>query len=179
MKLLKKYLLSLSIILWMSYAALWICLWGNNDFYYQVEWWVWTDENEMGTDIWLLVKENAVDGNSLLQRTLEIFNLDQKERYTGPKKALAYAKYLLNYAMGFVAFIALCLLIYSFYCVVVWDEKQIEKAKSYLKWIAIAIIVMWLSWLIVSIIFWLYEDVTKNPNTSDTLMALQTFNSLA
>jgi len=162
----------------MACATLWICLWGTDKFPYEVDWWSDTTEGKMGTDFWLLVKDNAVDGDSLLRRALGVFKLD-KERYTGPKKALAYATYLLNYALTFVAFIAFCLLMYSFYCVVVWDQKQIDKAKSYLKWIAIAIVVMWLSWLIVSLIFRLYEDIEKNPVESATLMSLQIFNSLA
>jgi hypothetical protein len=77
-----------------------------------------------------LIRDNTVEPtDSILNSVLHIFNLDNAERYSGPKKALAYAIYLINYALGFVAFIALCLLIYSFYCVVVGDEKQIDKAK--------------------------------------------------
>ena len=116
---------------------------------------------------------------SILNRTLDIFNLNNAERYSGPKKALAYAKYLINYALTFVAVIALCLLMYSFYCVVVGDEKQIDKAKWYLKWIAIAIVVMWLSWLITSLIFRLYDDVAKDEGTTLTATQIFIINSIA
>ena len=181
MKNIKKLILSIYIItlclIWLgnNFIALW-----EEDFYYANDKEVFNNRKwgNMDTDFWLTIKNNSVDPeNSLLNRALKIFNLDNEERYSGPKKALAYTIYLLNYALWFVAFIALCLLMYSFYCVVVGNEKQIDKAKAYMKWIAIAIIVMWLSRLIVSLIFWLYDDVAKEPNS--TLTLIQIFNSIA
>jgi len=185
MKNIKKLILSIYIIalclIWLgnNFIALW-----EEEFYYANDKvfdnriWNKGGKDNMDTDFWLTIKDNSVDPeNSLLNRALKIFNLNNEERYSGPKKALAYAIYLLNYALWFVAFIALCLLMYSFYCVVVGNEKQIDKAKAYMKWIAIAIIVMWLSRLIVSLIFWLYDDIAKEPNS--TLTLIQIFNSLA
>lgn len=55
---------------------------------------------------------------------------------------------------------------YSFYAVIIWDEKQIDKAKSYLKGIAIAIIVMSLAWFIVSLIFRIYDDIAENNSAT-------------
>ena len=175
MKTIKKLILSMFIALGISYAALWTCIWMDDPFYYEKDAPIGSFKwNKLDTDFWLLTRENAVvPSDSILNRALEIFNLDNAERYSGPKKALAYAIYLINYALSFVAFIALCLLMYSFYCVVVGDQKQIDKAKWYLKGIAIAIIVMWLSWLITSLIFWLYDEIAKDPNT--TITATQIF----
>ena len=171
MKIIKKLMLSMIIILWISYIIPQTCIGMDEPFYYtesddKLKKWQWDSINE-STDYWELIRINTVKPeDSLLNRALKIFNLDNEERYSGPKKALAYAIYLINYALGFVAFIALCLLMYSFYCVVVGDEKQIDKAKKYLKWIAVAIVVMWLSWLITSLIFWLYDEVAKDaPDT--------------
>lgn len=181
MKNMKKLILSIYItvlcLIWLgnNFIALW-----EENFYYANDKKVFGNRSwgNMDTDFWLTIKNNSVDPtDSLLNRALKIFNLNNEERYSGPKKALAYAIYLLNYALWFVAFIALCLLMYSFYCVVVGNEKQIDKAKAYMKWIAIAIVVMWLSRLIVSLIFWLYDDVAKEPNS--TLTLIQIFNSIA
>ena len=182
MKFVKKILLTLIFALWLSYSITWICLWANEDFYYDKDevWNKRSKEGSLDTDYWRMIKENTVtEKSSLLNKALEIFNLDESsnEKYTWPKKALAYAIYLINYALGFVAFIALCLLIYSFYCVVVGDQKQIDKAKSYLKWIAIAIVVMGLSWFITSLIFWLYDDVAKDEGATLTMTQTFTFNA--
>ncbi len=182
MKFVKKILLTLIFALWLSYSITWICLWANEDFYYDKDevWNKRSKEGSLDTDYWKMIKENTVtEKSSLLNKALEIFNLDESsnEKYTWPKKALAYAIYLINYALGFVAFIALCLLIYSFYCVVVGDQKQIDKAKSYLKWIAIAIVVMGLSWFITSLIFWLYDDVAKDEGATLTMTQTFTFNA--
>jgi len=182
MKFVKKILLTLIFALWLSYSLNWVCLWASNDFYYDKDevWEKRRKEGSLDTDYWRMIKENTVtEESSLLNEALKIFNLDENsnEKYTWPKKALAYAIYLINYALGFVAFIALCLLIYSFYCVVVGDQKQIDKAKSYLKWIAIAIVVMGLSWLITSLIFWLYDDVAKDEGATLTMTQTFTFNA--
>lgn len=180
MKIIKKFILSMFIALGISYAALWTCIWMDAPFYYEKDSPIGSFKwDKMDTDIWLLTRENAViPTDSILNRALKIFNLDNAERYSGPQKALAYAIYLINYALAFVAFIALCLLIYSFYCVVVGDEKQIDKAKWYLKWIAIAIVVMGLSWIIASLIFWIYDEIAKDQ--AATIAATQLFiNSIA
>lgn len=185
MKIIKKLVLSLFIALGISYATLWTCIWMDDPFYYTEKdkniggGWQW-DDLEESTDFWDLIRKNTVEPwDSILNRTLKIFKLDNPERYSGPKKALAYAKYLINYALTFVAVIALCLLMYSFYCVVVGDEKQIDKAKWYLKWIAIAIVVMWLSWLITSLIFRLYDDIAKDETQTITSTQIFIINSIA
>ena len=174
MKTIKKLILSMFIVLWISYILPQTCIGTDEPFYYtekdtELKKWKWNSFEE-STEYWELFKVNTVEpSDSILNNILHIFNLDNEERYSGPKKALAYAIYLINYALSFVAFIALCLLMYSFYCVVVGDEKQIDKAKKYLKWIAIAIIVMWLSWLITSLIFWLYDDIAKDEANTYTV----------
>lgn len=51
------------------------------------------------------------------------------------------------------------LVLYAFYMMLIGDgEKGWEKVKSTLKGVAIAIIVMSLAWLIVSMLFWIYES---------------------
>lgn len=111
------------------------------------------------TNIGEIITTNAVKPESgLLQRIMKIFWLDSTD-YTGNQKALHYIKKLLNYALGFVSFIAFMLVLYAFYMMLIGDgEKGWEKVKSTLKGVAIAIIVMSLAWLIVSMLFWIYES---------------------
>lgn len=111
------------------------------------------------TDYGKLIKDDAVTPDeSLLNRLMSVFNLDQPD-YHGPQKAFYYIKKILNHALSFVSLIALCLLIYSFYGMLTWDgDKQYTKVKEILKGIAIAIIVMGLARLIVSLLFWLYQN---------------------
>lgn len=184
MKTLKKILLCSLVSRWMF-----AIITNANSTKFPYEDWVSWDKSSLQTDYWEMMKNNVVtEEHSLLNRILDVFNLWPDEnswRYNGVQKALYYARYLLNYALSFVAFIALCLLIYSFYCVILWDEKKIDTAKSYIKGIAIAIIVMWLSWIIVSFLFWIYEDIAQdNPltriNTTTTITtSLQSFIPLA
>ena len=114
--------------------------------------------NEVNTEYGKLVKEDAVSPeSSLLNRLLAVFSLDQPD-YHGPQKAFYYARKLINYALSFVSLVALGLLIYSFYGMLVGDgDKQFSKVKDTLKGIGIAIIVMGLAWLIVSLLFRFYQ----------------------
>lgn len=126
----------------------------ENPFYYE-----WGEiGNDVNTEYGKLVKEDAVSPeDSLLNRLLAVFSLDQPD-YHGPQKAFYYARKLINYALSFVSLIALGLLIYSFYGMLVGDgDKQFSKVKETLKGIGIAIIVMGLAWLIVSLLFWFYQ----------------------
>ena len=179
MKKLIKRITMLSILLISMIGLNIYAFWGENKFYY-------TDgpsmknNDIMESDYWKLIQENAVweegwewtsndQSKSLLVRSLDVFKLNstvKSWRYKWVQKAIYYAQFLINYALGFVAFIALCLLMYSFYAVIIWDEKQIDKAKSYLKGIAIAIIVMSLAWFIVSLIFRIYEDLAENNSAT-------------
>ena len=179
MKKLLKRITVLSILLISMIGLNIYAFWWENKFYYtdgpSVK-----DSEKLETDYWKLIKDDAVwaegwewtstdQSKSLLVRSLDVFKLNstvKSWRYKWVQKALYYAQFLINYALSFVAFIALCLLMYSFYAVIIWDEKQIDKAKSYLKGIAIAIIVMSLAWLIVSFIFRIYEDLAENNSAT-------------
>ena len=167
----KNLFISLLVLVWVSTAITSASapLQATTKPYYKVD--NWSEASKLDTDFWEIIKDKAVWSEdsksptaSVLVRILDIFNLSADAnawRYKGPLKALYYAQYLINYALAFVSVIALCLLIYSFYAVIVWDEKQIDKAKAYLKWIAIAIIVISLAWVIVSMIFWIYEEIAQ------------------
>lgn len=101
---------------------------------------------------------------------MQVLKIDINNKYKGPQKAFYYIKSILNYALAFVSFIAFMLLLYGFYMMLIGDgEKGRDKVKSTLKGIAIAIISMSLSWLIVSALFWIYENpAQKDLPTTQT-----------
>lgn len=127
---------------------------------------------EPDTDIGGLITRDAVQkDDSLLQRLMIAFNLDTDE-YSGSQKAFYYLKKLLNYVLGFVSLIAFGLLLYSFYMMLIGDgDKWRNQVKSTLKWISIALIVMSLSWVIVSMIFWAYDQQKDQDYEQQTMNA--------
>lgn len=131
-----------------------------NPFYYEG----WTIGNTQDTNYGTLIKDDAVSpDDSLLNNLMKVFNLDQPD-YHWPQKAFYYIRKILNYALWFVSLIALSLLLYSFYGMLVGDEdKQFTKVKSTLKGIAIAIIVMGVARLIVSMLFRIYQNQVYSP----------------
>lgn len=132
----------------------------SNDFYYEQG----GIGTEIDTEYGRLIKEDAVNPeDSLLNRLLTVFKLDQPD-YHWPQKAFYYIKKILNYGLSFVSLVALGLLLYSFYSMLTGDgDKQLGKVKETLKGIAIAILVMGISWMIVSLLFWLYQNQVYTP----------------
>lgn len=137
-------------------------MWESSDnFFYQVP--TYTQTNNQGaspdTDIGKLITDDAVkQRDGLLMQLMGIFNLDTPD-YEGPQKAIYYIRKLINYALTFVSMIAFGLLLYAFYMMLIGDgDKGRAQVKSTLKGVAIAIAVMATSWLIVSMIFWTYDQ---------------------
>lgn len=105
------------------------------------------------------------DSSSLLNRLLSVFNLDS-ERYKWVPKFILYVKFIVNLWLGLLSFVALVMLIYTFYMIFFWkSEDWIKTAIWNLKGIFIALAVMWLSRLIVSFIFWWYKANWQNDTT--------------
>ena len=141
----------------------------QNPFYYE------NTEKIVGsnqdTNYGALITTDAVkQDDGLLTKIMQVLKLDINNKYKGPQKAFYYIKRILNYALAFVSFIAFMLLLYGFYMMLIGDgEKGRDKVKSTLKGIAIAIISMSLSWLIVSALFWIYENpAQKESPTTQT-----------
>jgi len=147
-------------ILFMSILSIWIAIWFQSiwsaqDFYYNYNETssVWNE-----TDIWNIIKSDSINNNdSALNKLLELFKLSEADRYgSGTSKAIYYAKMIINLILSLVSLIALIMLIYAFYLMFFSkQESGMTKAKQILKWVAIAITIMWLSWFIVSFIFWI------------------------
>jgi hypothetical protein len=101
-----------------------------------------------------------VDDNSLLSGFLETFGFNT-QAYTGETKALIYVRAIINLLLSLVSFVALGIIIYSFYLMFFTeDTKGIETVKKNLKGVTIALVLLGLSRLIVSFIFNLYNRVS-------------------
>jgi len=137
-----------------------ISFWFSQDFYYDYDSNSTTPNN---TEIWSIIQTDVInDQESSLNKLLELFQLSNKDRYQNgwwTSKAIYYAKMIVNLLLSFVSLIALVMLIYAFYLMFFsTQESGMTKAKQMLKWIAIAITIMWLSWFIVSFIFWIQQE---------------------
>jgi len=161
--------IKLRILITAIFTTTWIGL-ANYDFPYE-----YTDSSsvwsEYQTEIWKIMKEDNVwQDNSLLNRLLSLFKLSNQWRYDSwTSKAIYYAKMIVNLMLSFVSFIALAMVIYAFYMIFfLKDESGITKAKQVLKWVAIAIIIMWLSWFIVSMIFWVQSNSANSESSNST-----------
>mgnify|MGYP006894302361 CR=1 FL=1 len=163
-----KKLKLLLILFTTTLITMWLYVGANYDFPYEYM----TNENEISsgnyeTEIWQIMKyDNITQTNSVLNRLLDLFKLSNQSWYDywwWTSKAVYYAKMIVNLMLSFVSFIALVMVIYAFYMIFfLKDEAGITKAKQVLKWVAIAIIIMWLSRFIVSMIFWIQSN-SANP----------------
>lgn len=159
MNLFKKIILISLVSIWLS--SFWIA----QDFYYDYNTNSTAIWNE--TEIWNIIQTDVINNNeSVLNQLLDLFQLSNKDRYQngwGTSKAIYYAKMIVNLLLSFVSLIALVMLIFAFYLMFFsTQESGMTKAKQMLKWIAIAITIMWLSWFIISFIFWIQQDSSQN-----------------
>lgn len=132
------------------------------------------------TEIWQIIQTDVINENeSSLNKLLELFNLSQQSRYwSGTSKAIYYAKMIVNMLLSLVSLIALAMLIFAFYLMFFSrHESGMTKAKQMLKGIGIALAIMWLSWFIVSFIFWIQSWSANNtlPTTSWVSTATATY----
>lgn len=110
-----------------------------------------------------------IDGNPLRQWTYlpvqspdwteQIWIINQWEIQTyeqGQLQTLQYIKNIINYFLGFLAAIALILLMYAgFKVVIAWtDDEKYKDAVSTFRKVALAILWIGLSWFIVTMVFY-------------------------
>lgn len=163
----KTYITCIPIIIWFIWS---FCLW---------ELWTWNYwdletkfpiKSEVtsnlkcnsSTDLWNCTSINEKD-NTIIVRLLEVFWLDNDTSKDKDLKFIDYAKAILNMALGLISFITLIMSIYTFYLMIFSEnEAGIKKAKWNLVGIFIALCIIWLAWLIVSVIFWRYQSQWKN-----------------
>ena len=76
---------------------------------------------------------------------------------------LFYLKTVVNLLLSFVSLIALIFLIYAFYMIFFKkDDAGINTAKQMIKWIAVALVVIWLSRIVVIFLFRFENKNTEN-----------------
>ena len=152
---LKKILLYCLILFWVTTTI--VYAW---DFYYDYEATSpWTDTTEIAK----IIDNDAVEKqSSVLYKIRKMFWLTWWLYSKDDNNvAINYIKKLMNMALWFVSFIALVVTLYAFYLMFFSKQEEwMEKAKSILKWVAIAIAVMWLSYFIVSFIIYIYTSNT-------------------
>lgn len=114
------------------------------------------------TDLWNCT--DIKDDNSIINRLLEVLNLDRVSEGSD-HKFLNYVKAILNIALGLLSMVALVMTIYTFYLMFFTEnEAWVKKAKWNLVGIFIALVIIGLAWLIVSFIFWWYQEQWQDRN---------------
>ena len=75
-------------------------------------------------------------------------------------------KSTINWILGILATVALVICLYAWFQMLTswWDSKWYENWLKVLKNAAIGLAIIWLSWLIVSAIFWFIDLQTGNDN---------------
>ena len=115
-----------------------------------------TPSNKFGTvtpdTLQWSIKDSVVDPDGPIQRLIKTFLPD---RPTG-QWVFWYIQYVINIALSLVAFIAIIVLIYWFYGILFTESQEgIKNAQKTVKWAFIAIILMWISWVIIKFMFYI------------------------
>lgn len=133
----------------------------------EVEWGIGPIKAEidigLGGDQWSIdtIKEDIVGGSigwgSVLVKLIRSFGFDYLDK--SPTTAAYYVALVINYFLSILAFIALLVLIYGFARILgAADDKAVEDAKTIMKSALIGILVIGVSWYIVSWIFQIYAN---------------------
>lgn len=153
----KMFLKMLSLSLLGLFGIINIGAFWANDFPYEI-----SDTTSQGsTDFADMVNQDAIQNQDwALAQLLEVFQLSNQDWYGNDnQKALNYIKWILNMALSLTSLVALLLLVYVFYMMFFsGHEEGLKKARAYLKWIAIALAILWLSWVIISYILYIQQS---------------------
>ncbi len=120
----------------------------------EIDIWLWGDQGNIDT-----VKEDvvaaSVGGGSVLIKLIRSFGFNYLDK--GPSTAAYYVALVVNYFLGILGFLALLVLIYGF-ARIIWasDDHAIEDAKKIVISAAVGILVIGISWYLVSWVFQLY-----------------------
>jgi len=95
--------------------------------------------------------------DSFWEKILDIFGFNVGQQSGGGATSLfSYIQALFNIALGLLAFCCLMIIIYYFFMIFFTpDPKWIESAKDAVKRVAVVLLIIWLSRLIVTFIFFL------------------------
>ncbi len=127
-----------------------------------VHWQLWPDDSPHYDDWWggittetSDIAESHIRDSGLMSELLGIFDIQTYS--TQEASAASYIQTVINYFLAIVAFVALVVIIYWFYMMFFSKEQEewFNKAKKFVINWAIALLVMWISWFVVSFIFYL------------------------
>lgn len=176
MKILAKTILGISLVsfIWLS-TCIWDSLgWDINpdaQFPRSQEKYI---EDQWKSELWEHV--DIKDDNSIINRLLDIFNIDIVKN--DDHKFLNYVKAILNVALWLLSMVALIMTIYTFYLMFFTEnDKAAGKAKWNLVGIFIALVIIGLARLIVSFIFWWYKEQRQDRNNEIEKANLTMINS--
>lgn len=128
------------------------------DFYYTIGQEA-INQNQTTEDVGTLIAEDTTDTDSLINRLIEVFRLDNFTN-NSDSAAINYISFIINLALWLGAFIALIILLYGFYMMFFSaQEEGFEKAKKTLIGASIALFIIGLSRFIASFIFSLYSTI--------------------
>ena len=132
------------------------------EFYYDIDsenQLKWSNETIELSDV--ILEDSIEPEDSIFSNLFSFFKLSGKEYDTWTGKALNYVRWIINILLWLVWFISLILIIFAFYLIFVTkSEEAVGKARKILTWVAIALIILWASWLITSFLFYLYGQIT-------------------
>jgi len=148
------------IKIWLLFVLFFIWIaWVNaaEEFPYDVD--MTNTSNSDNLNIGNIVKTDAIQADdSLLNKLYWLFWLQWSTYQQWNNKAEYYIKMVLNMILWLVSFISFILIIYAFYLIFfVKQEEWVAKARKILIGVFVALAIMWLSWLIVSLIFDIYQ----------------------
>jgi drug/metabolite transporter (DMT)-like permease len=130
---------------------------GQDSFFYDVG--QPTPNNPATTDLAWQAGEFIDDDTGIFVRIMKLFGVYSfTNNGSESGTAVAYIQYIINMLLWVAAFIALIILIYGFYLMFFSKQEEwFEKAKKIIIWVTVALFIMWLSWVIVSFLFYLYN----------------------
>jgi hypothetical protein len=118
----------------------WVAITPNPSFAQEFEWWFWKTNYVKEIDtVWASKAEKNDDLIKSIQRAI-------------------------NWALWLLAAVALCLVIYAWFLMLTsgWDSKKYDQWLSIIKNAAIWLVIIGVSWLIVSLIFYVINWATSN-----------------
>lgn len=108
-----------------------------------------------------IIGGDSVDPDEKISSILDTGKIDQHQ--TAMDNTLNLVKRTVNYLLWFLSLVALLYMIYHGFLMLTaaGDDAQYKKWLKSVKYAAIAIWWIWISWLFVSFIFWLIKEFIK------------------
>lgn len=118
--------------------------------------WNWTISDPMREWAYQLVKSSS--GSYQLSW---IINDEITDHDTAMNNTLNIIFSIINYALWLVSIVALVYLLIHWFMMVTaaWDDSKYKKGLKGIKYATIALLWLWLSWFIISFIFWIIENI--------------------